>query len=69
MAETSRISREDVEAKFAEFKSDVENRTKAAKDAAMPFAIIAGIVFLLLAYLVGKRVGKKKSSIVEIRRI
>ena len=64
-----KITRDDLEAKFREVKSGVDQRTKAAKDTAMPFAIAGGLLLLLLVYVVGKRVGKKKSTIVEIRRI
>jgi hypothetical protein len=35
----------------------------------MPVAIFGGLLLLLLVFIVGKRVGKKKSTIVEIRRI
>ena len=35
----------------------------------MPYAIFGGLLLLVLVYLVGKRVGKTKSTIVEIRRI
>ena len=61
-----RITRDDLESKFREIKGDVDQR---AKDTAMPFAIVGGLLLLLLVYFVGKRVGKKKSTIVEIRRI
>jgi len=64
-----KITRDDLEAKFREIKGGVDQRTKAAKDTAMPFAIAGGLVLLLLVYIIGKRVGKKKSTIVEIRRI
>ena len=64
-----KITRDDLEAKFRELKGDVDKRARAAKDTAMPFAIAGGIIMLLLVYLIGKRVGKKKSTIVEIRRI
>ena len=64
-----KITRDDLEAKFREIKGDVDQRARAAKDTAMPFAIAGGLLVLFLVYLVGKRVGKKKSTIVEIRRI
>jgi hypothetical protein len=64
-----KITRDDLEAKFREIKGGVDQRAKAAKDTAMPFAIAGGLILLLLVYIVGKRVGKKKSTIVEIRRI
>ncbi len=33
------------------------------------FAIAGGLFLLFLVYVIGKRVGKKKSTVVEIRRI
>jgi hypothetical protein len=64
-----KITRDDLEAKFREIKGDVDQRAKSAKETAMPFAIFGGLVLLFLVYIIGKRVGKKKSTIVEIRRI
>ena len=64
-----KITRDDLEAKFREIKGDVDQRTKAAKDTLMPLAIFGGLLVLLLVYIVGKRVGKTKSTVVEIRRI
>ena len=70
MAEpTKRISRDDLEAKFRDVKGGVDQRTLAAKESAKPFLIGAGVLVLFLAYLIGKRVGKTKSTVVEIRRI
>ena len=65
----AKITREDLEQKFREVKGEVEDRTKAAKDTIMPFAIFGGLFLLFLVYLIGKRVGKRKSTLVEIRRI
>ena len=70
MAEPAKkISRDDLEAKFRDVKGDVDQRTLAAKQTGRPYIIGAGLVVLLLAYLIGKRVGKTKSTVVEIRRI
>jgi hypothetical protein len=66
---TKKISRDDLEAKFREVKGEVDQRAFAAKESARPFIIGAGVLVLLLAYLIGKRVGKTKSTVVEIRRI
>ena len=64
-----RITPDQIEAKFRGLMSDVENRANEAKQTVMPIAIGAGLLVVLLAYLLGKRVGKKKSTVVEIRRI
>lgn len=64
-----KITRDDLEAKFRAVKGDVDQRALFAKETAKPYAIGGAILLLLLTYLIGKRVGKKKSTIVEIRRI
>ena len=39
-----KITRDDLEAKFREVKGGVDQRAKAAKDTAMPFAIVGGLI-------------------------
>ena len=63
------ITRDDLEARFRQVKDDLDQRTEKGKKAAIPAGIVAAVLFLLIAYLLGKRVGRKRSSIVEIRRI
>lgn len=69
MNDQPKISREDLESKFSEIKTQVDDRTSILKDKVIPMAIIGGVVALALVYVIGKRVGNKKSAIVEIRRI
>jgi hypothetical protein len=64
-----KITPEQIEAKFRGLVDDVEQRAQVGKQKAVPFVIGAGVLVLLLAYLLGKRVGRKKSTVVEIRRI
>ncbi|MDH3707336.1 MAG: hypothetical protein OES57_14805 [Acidimicrobiia bacterium] len=63
------ISRDDLEHKLREVQTGIEKRADDAKSTLIPAGIAAGIIVLLLAYFIGKRVGTKKSAIVEIRRI
>jgi hypothetical protein len=64
-----RVTPEHIEARLRSLQDDLTGRAEAAKIKAMPLAIGGGILLLFLVYLMGKRVGKKKSTIVEIRRI
>jgi hypothetical protein len=64
-----RVTPEQIEARLRGLQQDLEGRATTAKQAAVPFAIGGGILLLVLVYVLGKRVGKKKSTIVEIRRI
>lgn len=67
--ETQKITREHLESSFRAVKGDVDQRTLVAKEKGKPVAIAAAVLVILLSYLIGKRVGKRKSTIVEIRRI
>lgn len=63
------ISKDDLESKFRQIKSDVVDPVTEAKDKAVPAAAIGGVLLIVLMFLLGKRVGKKKSAVVQIRRI
>jgi hypothetical protein len=63
------ITRDDIEAKLRSLKGEVDERADSAKSSAVPIAIGAAVLLLLLAFLLGKRVGRRKSTVVEIRRV
>tara|TARA_S200000501_G_C20258960_1_gene497764 strand:+ start:210 stop:422 length:213 start_codon:yes stop_codon:yes gene_type:complete len=67
--ETSKITRDELEAGFRELSNEVRGQVDEAKPKLLPAAVGGGMLLLLVAYLIGKRLGAKKSTIVEIRRI
>jgi hypothetical protein len=69
MAETKRVSRDDLEAKFRELQGDVKDKVDDTKQPLLAGAAVAGLLLLLIVFLVGKRSGKKKTTVVEIRRV
>ena len=66
---TSRITRSDLEGKFREIQDDVQGKVVSKKDTMKAVAIGAGVVVVLLVYVLGRRSGKKKTTLVEIRRV
>jgi hypothetical protein len=66
-AEPIRLS--DIESKLRELDDDVRGRVSDKRQTILLSAVFTGLVVLLLAYLFGKRSGKKKSTFVEIRRL
>lgn len=64
-----RVNRADIEAKLREIRGEVDTTATAAKPTAMAVAIVAGVALLGAAYLLGRRKGKKRSTVVEIRRV
>ena len=67
--ETTRITRDDLDAGLRAVVGEVEEQAQATARRMLPVAIGGGVLLLVLAYLVGRRVGKTKSTVVEIRRI
>jgi hypothetical protein len=63
------VGRSDIEAKLREIRGEVDSTATAAKPAAMAVAGVALVVLLGAAYVLGRRKGKKKSTVVEIRRV
>jgi len=64
------IGRDDIERKFRELQTDVVDTVGAE---VRSYAIAAGAVLFVavmtVAYVVGRRRGRKRSTVVEIRRI
>lgn len=65
----SDISRDDLEAKFTQLKGELETAAGAARGTATKVGIAAGVVLLILAFVLGSRRGKAGKTIVEVRRL
>jgi hypothetical protein len=63
------ITRDDIEASLRSFKDDIDRSADDARSKAIPAGILLVILVVVIAYLLGKRVGRTKSTVVEIRRI
>lgn len=63
------ITRADIEAKFGELKGDVDQRTEAVKVPAIAVAVGAAVLTVVVVFWIGKRKGKKRQMVLEIRRI
>ena len=64
-----RISRDDIEAKLREIRGEVDSTAQAAKPAMLAVAAVAVVAVVGVAYLLGRRKGKKRSTFVEITRV
>lgn len=62
------ITRDDLEAGFRQLTGEVDERAEAAKSTVLTAAAVGGVVVLLLVFLLGIRRGKRKTTIVEVRR-
>lgn len=69
ISEPKKISRDDIEAKFQELRGDVDERAEAARLPATAMAVGAAVLTVCVAYWLGRRRGKKRQMVLEIRRI
>lgn len=63
------VSRDDIEAKFREIKGEVADTAESAKGTLLTVGAAVAVVVVIGIFLLGKRRGKKKTTIVEVRRL
>lgn len=68
-AKTERISREDIEAKLRALQGDVQGKVEDRKSMVMVVAGGVGVILVIVFFLLGRRSGKRRSTVVEIRRV
>ena len=64
-----RVTREDLETELRDTFGDAAGRTGEARTPLLAAAVVVATVLLGVAYLVGRRIGRRSSTTVEIRRI
>ena len=65
---TNKISRDDIEAKFRGLTADVEDRAEQAKSTAVAVGAVVAAVVVLGVFLIGRSRGRKKTTVIEVRR-
>ena len=65
----SHISRDDLERKLRALQGDIKGAVDNQKTNMIAAAGVIGVVLVLVFFLLGRRSGKRKSTIVEIRRV
>ena len=63
------ITREDLQAAYAQVVGEGEASARAAAPRGLAIAGAIAIVVITLAFLAGKRRGKARSAVIEIRRL
>ena len=68
VAEPQKITRDDLEAKFRQLTSDVDDRADAAKSTAVAVGAVVAAAVVLGVFLLGRSRGRKKTTVIEVRR-
>lgn len=63
------ITKADIEAKFSQLDRITETGAEAAKGVGVAVAVVAVTVVVIGAFLLGRRRGKKRRTVLEIRRV
>jgi hypothetical protein len=66
---TEPITRDQIAESIRSVRGDVTEQVETGAKKLIPAAIAGGVLVLVLAYMIGRRVGTTKSTVVEIRRI
>ncbi|HEY5024462.1 MAG TPA: hypothetical protein VII76_05750 [Acidimicrobiales bacterium] len=69
MATTAKISRDDLEAKLREMSGGVEETVEAARPKLISSAAAGLLLVVLVSYLLGRRRGRARSAVIEIRKV
>ena len=63
------VTRADIENKLRQIQGVTDSTTDAAQSAAKPVLVAVGVGVVVVAFLLGRRRGRKHSTIVEVRRV
>jgi hypothetical protein len=69
VSENGRITRADIESKLRELRGGVEDTGEAVVEKGKAFVGVAAAGVIGFVFLLGVRRGRKKSTVVEIRRV
>ena len=64
-----RITRDQLEDKIRELEGGAREQAESARSTVVTAGAVAALILLLLAFLLGSRKGRKRSTVVEIRRV
>ena len=68
-ASKAKITRDDIEAKLRELRGEVDEEVEKVKIPAIAIAVGAAVATVVVAYCFGRRRGRKRQTVLEIRRI
>ena len=63
------IHRGDLEAKFRELQGEVDETRQSATNTLLTVGAVVAVGVIAVAFLMGRRKGKRRTTVVEVRRI
>ncbi|CAN5776331.1 hypothetical protein BH24ACT3_BH24ACT3_04360 [soil metagenome] len=65
----AKVSRADLERKFRELAGGVDQAAEQAKTPLLAIGAVAAVALVGLAFMLGRRRGRKTTTLVEVRRV
>jgi hypothetical protein len=69
VAHSGPVTRTDLESKLRELKGEVSGTAQSAKSTALAVGAAVAVGVIAVAFLMGRRRGKKRTTVVEVRRV
>ena len=69
VGEGGEVSRDDIEAKLRELRGEVDAVGESSRNTLGLVVVGVVVVVIAVTYLLGKRKGRRKTTVVEVRRI
>jgi hypothetical protein len=69
MTEATEITPADIEAKFRDIQGQIDVVSDDSKTVLAAGGAVAAVILLLVVYILGRKAGRKKSTVLEIRRL
>jgi hypothetical protein len=66
---SERITRDQIEAKFRELTGDVADEAESTRSQLVTVGLAVGVVAVAVIFLIGRRSGRRRSAVVEVRRV
>ena len=68
-ASKDRITREDIEARFRELAGEVDDEVASARSQLVTVGLAVAVAVVAIAYLAGRRRGRRRGAVIEIVRV
>ena len=68
-AGSERITRDQIEAKFRELTGEVSDEVESTRSQVVTVGLAVGVALVAVVFLIGRRAGRRRSAVVEVRRI
>lgn len=69
VGEGATVTRDDIERKLRDLRGEAGEVAESGRNSALIAAVATAVAVVALAYLFGRRKGRRRTTVVEIRRV